>query len=80
MGGSSAAVSAAAPQRADDARPLWHSLVEGDWVFAGIDIMCWALALLHAVLAIRTARQGAVLVRAQGKRQAPSVASSEAAE
>jgi uncharacterized iron-regulated membrane protein len=41
-------------------RPLWHSLAEGDWIFAGIDIVCWALALLHAVLAIRTARQGAV--------------------
>jgi uncharacterized iron-regulated membrane protein len=41
-------------------RPLWHSLAEGDWIFAGMDIMCWALALLHAVLAIRTARQGAV--------------------
>ncbi|MBJ7406436.1 MAG: PepSY domain-containing protein, partial [Bradyrhizobium sp.] len=21
-------------------RPLWHSLAQGDWVFAGIDIMC----------------------------------------
>jgi uncharacterized iron-regulated membrane protein len=41
-------------------RPLWHSLLEGDWVFAGIDMMCLALALLHAVLAIRTARQGAI--------------------
>ena len=41
-------------------RPLWHSLAQGDWIFAGIDMMCWALALLHAVLAIRTARQGAV--------------------
>jgi uncharacterized iron-regulated membrane protein len=41
-------------------RPLWHSLAEGDWIFAGIDIVCWALALLHAVLAMRTVRQGAV--------------------
>lgn len=41
-------------------RPLWHSLAEGDWVFAGMDIMCWALALLHAVLAMRTTRQGTV--------------------
>ena len=40
-------------------RPLWRSLAEGDWVFAGMDIMCWALALLHAVLAMRTARQAA---------------------
>ena len=40
-------------------RPLWHSLASGDWVFAGIDLMCVALALLHAVLAIRTARNSA---------------------
>jgi uncharacterized iron-regulated membrane protein len=37
-------------------RPLWHSLAEGDWVFAGMDLMCGALAVLHAVLAIRAAR------------------------
>ncbi|QDM00110.1 PepSY domain-containing protein [Rhodopseudomonas palustris] len=42
-------------------RPLWHSLAVGDWVFAGTDLMCLALALLHAVLAIRTARHGAQL-------------------
>ena len=49
-------------------RPLWHSLVEGDWIFVGMDIMCWTLALLHAVLAIRTARQKADSpVQAQGK-------------
>ena len=62
-------------------RPLWHSLAEGDWVFAGMDIMCWALALLHAVLAIRTARQAdAFQSRRATKRQAPiTVASSEAA-
>ena len=61
-------------------RPLWHSLAEGDWVFAGMDIMCWALALLHAVLAIRTARQGASSQsRRKPKRHAPiTVASSEA--
>jgi len=41
-------------------RPLWHSLREADWVFAGIDMMCWVLALLHAVLALRTARQVAI--------------------
>ena len=60
-------------------RPLWRSLVEGDWVFAGMDIMCWALALLHAVLAIRTARQGAISQSSRKpKRQAPiTVASSE---
>ena len=60
-------------------RPLWRSLVEGDWVFAGMDMMCWALALLHAVLAIRTARQGAISQSSRKpKRQAPiTVASSE---
>ncbi|MFZ3120392.1 MAG: PepSY-associated TM helix domain-containing protein, partial [Variovorax sp.] len=37
-------------------RPLWRSLAAGDWVFAGVDGMLWALAALHAMLAIRTAR------------------------
>lgn len=37
-------------------RPLWRSLAEGDWVFIGMDLMCWALAALHAVLAVRTLR------------------------
>jgi uncharacterized iron-regulated membrane protein len=40
-------------------RPLWRSLAEGDWVFAGVDGMLWALAGLHALLAIRTARHSA---------------------
>ena len=62
-------------------RPLWHSLREGDWVFAGIDMMCWVLALLHAVLAIRTARQAAISrSMPTPKRQASiAVASSESA-
>ncbi len=37
-------------------RPLWHSLAEGDWIFAGADLMFWALAALHAMLALRTMR------------------------
>lgn len=37
-------------------RPLWHSLAQGDWIFAGIDLMCWVLAALHVALALRTAR------------------------
>ena len=37
-------------------RPLWRSLAAGDWVFAGMDGMLWALAGLHAWLALRTAR------------------------
>jgi hypothetical protein len=61
-------------------RPLWHSLATGDWVFAGVDLMCWALALLHAVLAMRTARQSAVATARRPKRQAAvSVASGEGA-
>jgi uncharacterized iron-regulated membrane protein len=58
-------------------RPLWHSLIEGDWIFAGMDIMCWVLALLHAVLAIRTARQRAGSPsRRKTNRQAPITAAS----
>jgi len=37
-------------------RPLWRSLAEDDWVFAGFELTLWALAALHAGLAIRTAR------------------------
>lgn len=37
-------------------RPLWHSVAEADWVFAGMDLMCLSLAALHAVLALRTVR------------------------
>ncbi|AJC17729.1 PepSY-associated TM helix domain-containing protein [Pandoraea sputorum] len=37
-------------------RGLWHSLTTGDWVYAGVDLMLWAFAALHAWLAIRTAR------------------------
>lgn len=51
-------------------RPLWHSLAEGDWVFAGVDLMLWALAALHATLAIRTARHSAKVRPA--RRAAPS--------
>ena len=59
-------------------RPLWHSLAQGDWIFAGIDLMCWVLAVLHAVLAMRTARQGAVYrsERKTGKQMTESFASS----
>jgi uncharacterized iron-regulated membrane protein len=63
-------------------RPLWHSLAQGDWVFAGIDVTCWALALLHAVLAVRTARNQAVRQsNRKPKSQVPiAIASSGAAE
>lgn len=37
-------------------RPLWSSLAQGDWVFAGTDLMCLALAALHVMLAVKTKR------------------------
>lgn len=37
-------------------RPLWRSVADGDWVFVGFDLMMWALAGLHAVLALRSGR------------------------
>ncbi|MBB1602307.1 PepSY domain-containing protein [Variovorax sp. UMC13] len=40
-------------------RPLWRSLLAGDWVFAGLELTLWALAALHALLAIRTMRHSA---------------------
>lgn len=62
-------------------RPLWHSVATGDWVFAGIDLMCWVLAFLHAVLAMRTARQGATYAatRKAERRSAVGLASGEGA-
>lgn len=62
-------------------RPLWRSLANGDWVFAGVDLMLWALAALHATLAIRTARHSAKLRparRAPPLRPAPSSAGESA--
>ncbi|WP_028605881.1 PepSY-associated TM helix domain-containing protein [Ottowia thiooxydans] len=37
-------------------RPIWRSVAEGDWVFAGLEMTLLALAAVHAVLAVRTAR------------------------
>ncbi|SAL85655.1 membrane protein [Caballeronia arvi] len=34
-------------------RPFWRSVAQGDWVFAGFDLMMWAFAALHAALALR---------------------------
>lgn len=39
-------------------RPLWSSLIQGDWVFAGFELMLWVLAGLHVWLAVRTGRSG----------------------
>ncbi|KIZ39123.1 peptidase [Rhodopseudomonas palustris] len=61
------------------ARPLWRSLADGDWVFAGVDLMCWALALLHAVLALRTARHGAGVRSSTQRSPTVALASGEGA-
>ena len=37
-------------------RWFWHSVTHGDWVYAGFDLMLWAFAALHAVLAVRVSR------------------------
>lgn len=62
-------------------RPLWRSVAQGDWIFVGMDLMCLALALLHAVLAMRTARRTTgAHSRRKTDRPAPiTVASSEGA-
>jgi len=61
-------------------RPLWHSLAQGDWIFAGIDLMCWVLAALHVVLALRTARHHVkVPVKRKVERQAAMAAASSGA-
>jgi uncharacterized iron-regulated membrane protein len=51
-------------------RPLWRSLAAGDWVFAGLDLMLWALAALHALLALRASRHRAPVPRALRARPA----------
>ncbi|MDM0047251.1 PepSY-associated TM helix domain-containing protein [Variovorax dokdonensis] len=50
-------------------RPLWRSLADGDWVFAGFDLMCWAFAALHVRFALRSARHQTPVPR--GKRAQP---------
>ncbi|RJF74386.1 PepSY-associated TM helix domain-containing protein [Rhodopseudomonas palustris] len=60
-------------------RPLWRSLADGDWAFAGVELMCCALALLHAVLAIRTARHGTRSRDEAPPRGVGAIATSEAA-
>jgi len=58
-------------------RPLWHSLAEGDWVFAGTDLMFWALAALHAMLALKTMRHRPRVKPVKPVRQARPVVASE---
>ncbi|MFN3440606.1 MAG: PepSY-associated TM helix domain-containing protein [Acidovorax sp.] len=50
-------------------RPLWSSLIQGDWVFAGFELMLWVLAGLHVWLALRTGRHQP-FQRKANKRQA----------
>lgn len=57
-------------------RPLWFSVANGDWVYAGFDLMMWALAALHAILAVRTARHRP-RVKAPGSRRAAALAQQE---
>jgi len=56
-------------------RGLWHSFGAGDWTFAGVDLMLWALAAMHAWLAVRTARHRPKTKPARGK-SAPASATS----
>jgi hypothetical protein len=37
-------------------RPFWRSLSDGDWIFVGVDLVCCALAALHAALALKAQR------------------------
>jgi uncharacterized iron-regulated membrane protein len=37
-------------------RPLWRSVADGDWVYAGFDLTIWGLAALHGALAVHTSR------------------------
>ncbi len=57
-------------------RPLWRSLLAGDGVFAGLELTLWALAALHALLAIRTMRHSPKPKPA--RRAAPAAASTTA--
>ncbi|WP_083745136.1 PepSY domain-containing protein [Variovorax sp. KK3] len=50
-------------------RPLWRSLAEGDWIFAGIDLMLWALAAVHVKLALRTSQHRVPVARGKRTRQ-----------
>lgn len=58
-------------------RPLWTSVAQGDWVFAGTDLMCLALAALHAALAVRTQRHQPKLRPARSPSAAPPRAAAE---
>jgi uncharacterized iron-regulated membrane protein len=57
-------------------RPLWRSVLDGDWVFAGMELTCLALAALHAMFALRAAR---AVAGATGQRAPRSAAPADRA-
>lgn len=59
------------------ARPLWHSVAAGDWIYAGTELMCLALAALHVGLALRTTRHQPKVKPTRAARPAPVAASME---
>ncbi|WP_422650036.1 PepSY domain-containing protein [Cupriavidus sp. H18C1] len=59
-------------------RGLWRSVADGDWVFAGFDLMMWALAALHAMLALRTARHRPRIKPARRTRASTATATTSA--
>jgi len=52
-------------------RPLWKSIAQGDWVFAGLELTLLALAAAHAWLAIRTMRHKPKPARKPARRAQP---------
>ncbi len=58
-------------------RSLWQSVIAGDWVYAGVDLTCWALAALHGLLAWRLARK--LQVRPRHANTAPAASAVDAA-
>ncbi|MDR3397607.1 MAG: PepSY-associated TM helix domain-containing protein [Pandoraea sp.] len=59
-------------------RGLWHSVAAGDWVYVGVDLMMWALAGLHAWLAIRTTRHTPKTKPARTAKAAPAAQDAQA--
>ncbi len=60
-------------------RPLWRSLADGDWTFAGVELMLWVHAALLAALALRTARPRGAATRPAAAAPRPGVRAGEAA-
>ena len=61
-------------------RPLWQSIAGGDGVFAGVELMLWAFAALHVLLALRSARhRGRTAAGERAPPRLPSAANGEPA-